>query len=270
MSETLLPQVLLVGCGNMGGALWSGWERSDIAPSVILDRHCASPAPPHRVARTPEEIPAGFRPEFVVLAVKPGGAEQAVAAVAPWLEGATLLSVMAGRRCGGLRAAARAAGHDAPVIRAMPNMPSSIGRGVTGVYAEPEIGLVRTMQAEALMRAVGQVAWVEREEQLDLVTALSGSGPAYVYLLAELLEQIGVTHGLPPDTARLLARGTVAGAGAVLDASATDAATLRRNVTSPNGTTAAALNVLMQPDAWPDSLARAIAAATARAAELAR
>jgi len=268
-----LPSVLLVGCGNMGGALWAGWASAGIAPSVILDRHCPAPDAPHRIARVPAEIPADFRPDFVVLAVKPGVADKAIASVAPWLGGATILSVMAGRQCSGLAAAATAPGADpalVPVIRSMPNMPSAIGKGMTGVFAGPAVSARARARATALLEAVGAVAWVEDEGQIDLVTAISGSGPAYVYLLAELMEQAGIGSGLPAPVARKLARATVAGSGAILEASDLDSAILRRNVTSPGGTTAAALDVLMAPGNWPEAIGLAIDAAARRARELAR
>lgn len=267
--KTVLPSVLLVGCGNMGGALWAGWERSGIAPSVILDRHCPAPPSPHRIARTPDDIPPDFQPDFIVLAVKPAKAEDAIATIAPWLAGTTLLSVMAGRQCSSLASAASATGTPTPIIRSMPNMPSAIGKGVTGAYSDASLPPEVRRQASALLEAVGSVAWVETEEQIDLVTAVSGSGPAYVYLLAELMEQAGIAKGLPPKVARLLARGTVEGAGAVLGTNPQDSATLRRNVTSPNGTTAAALDVLMTKDRWPEAITMAIDAAARRARELA-
>lgn len=264
------PALLLVGCGNMGGALWDGWRSDAIAPSVVLDRHRAFVPAPHHLARTPQDIPPDFRPDFVVLAVKPAKAEDAIASISSCLDGTTLLSVMAGRSCASLREAAARHGATVSVVRAMPNTPASIGQGVTGIFADHDVSPTRREQAVSLLRAVGGVAPVTRERQLDLVTAISGSGPAYVFLLAELLEKAGIDRGLPPETARLLARGTVSGAGALLAASSAESRVLRENVTSPNGTTARALSCLMAPNAWPASIDEAITAAAERAAELAR
>ncbi|AQS88092.1 pyrroline-5-carboxylate reductase [Neoasaia chiangmaiensis] len=270
MTDPVLPRVLLVGRGKMGGALWSGWLRKGLAPSVVLDRHGTAVPAPHRVAKTPADIPQDFQPDFIILAVKPVAAADAIAAIAPWLPGAVLISVMAGRTVAGLRDIAGRSGCRPPVLRAMPNTPAEIGQGITGAYASDDVSPARRAQAEALLSAVGAVAWVTDEAQIDIVTAISGSGPAYVFLLAELLEKTGLAHGLPAQTARLLARGTVSGAGALLAVSPEESDTLRRNVTSPNGTTAAALSVLMTSEAWPKTIDQAISAAAARARELAQ
>jgi pyrroline-5-carboxylate reductase len=163
----------------------------------------------------------------------------------------------------------RLLGPVAKVVRAMPNTPAAIRQGVTVACAGSGVSQDQRGLCERLLAAVGDVAWVEDEALLDAVTAVSGSGPAYVFLLAELMERAAVEQGLPPDLARLLARRTVAGSGALLAASAEDAAALRRAVTSPKGTTERALDVLMAEDAWPAVVSRAIAAATARSRELA-
>jgi pyrroline-5-carboxylate reductase len=177
-----------------------------------------------------------------------------------------MLSIMAGRTIGGLRTLL---GENAAIVRAMPNTPAAVRQGVTVACPGPGVSQDRRDLCDTLLSAVGAVAWVEDEALIDPVTAVSGSGPAYVFLLAELMEQAGIEQGLPPDLARLLARRTVSGAGALLEASGEDAAALRRAVTSPKGTTERALSVLMDPEAWPAAISRAIAAATQRSRELA-
>ncbi|AOX20689.1 pyrroline-5-carboxylate reductase [Kozakia baliensis] len=264
----MLPSVLLVGCGNMGGALWNGWLREGLAPSVVVDRHLESVPTPHRLVRKAEDIPADFHPHFIVLAVKPAGMETTIAALAPWLPGSLLVSMLAGRTGASLKAACEKAGKVIPVIRAMPNTPSAIGKGVTGAFSEDIDDSQRT-ECTHLLAAVGKVAWVENEEQLVALTTISGCGPAYVFLLAELLEREGQRHGLSHELARMLARETIAGSGALLAMSPEESATLRKNVTSPNGVTAKALEVLMAADAWPQTLERAIDQAAQRARELA-
>jgi pyrroline-5-carboxylate reductase len=154
-------------------------------------------------------------------------------------------------------------------VRAMPNTPAAVRQGITVGFAGPGVTAAQRALCDQLLTAVGAVAWVEDEALIDPVTAVSGGGPAYVFLLAELLEQAAIEQGIPPGLARLMARQTVAGSGALLAASTQDAADLRRAVTSPNGTTERALAVLMDQAAWPASISRAIAAATARSRELA-
>jgi pyrroline-5-carboxylate reductase len=157
----------------------------------------------------------------------------------------------------------------AALVRAMPNTPAAIGRGITVAVANAGVSDAQRALVDALLSAVGAVEWVADEALMDAVTALSGSGPAYVFLLAETMAQAGVAAGLPPALAATLARATVAGAGELLHRSPLDAATLRQNVTSPGGTTAAALDVLMAKDGLAPLMRRAIAAATARSRELA-
>ena len=151
----------------------------------------------------------------------------------------------------------------------MPNTPAAVRQGITVACAGEGVSAGQRGLCDTLLQAIGAVAWVEDEGLLDPVTAVSGGGPAYVFLLAELLEAAAVEQGVPAELARLMARQTVAGSGALLAASSEDAATLRRAVTSPNGTTERALAVLMAQDAWPEAISRAIAAATARSRELA-
>ncbi|MDQ2803112.1 MAG: pyrroline-5-carboxylate reductase, partial [Pseudomonadota bacterium] len=175
------------------------------------------------------------------------------------------LSIMAGRTLAGLATALPGA----TLVRAMPNTPAAIGQGMSVACAGPGVSDAGRSLCDTLLGAVGEVAWVEDEALLDAVTAVSGSGPAYVFLLAELLEQAGTEQGLPPDLARRLARATLFGAGALLAATEEDAAALRQAVTSPGGTTQAALTVLMTENAWPVLVSKAVAAAANRSRELA-
>ena len=250
----------------MGSALLAGWQADGLSPSMVIDPAGTVPPAPHRAVPDASALPGDFRPAAVVMAVKPQRADEAMRAVAPWTRKATVLSIMAGRTLGNLRAALPEAG---AIVRAMPNTPAAIGRGISVAVAEPGADTTRRALCTRLLQAAGGLAWTEDEALLDPVTAVSGSGPAYVFLLAELLEQAGVAQGLPPALARRLARETVAGAGALLAASDEDAAALRRAVTSPGGTTEAALAVLMDEAAWPDLLRRAVAAGTARSRALA-
>ncbi len=268
-SVTAIPPILLVGCGRMGGAMLAGWREQGLAASVAVDPAAEAAAladPDLLVVAEAAAIPAGFAPSAIVFAVKPQVATATVAQYAGRFPGAVALSIMAGRTIGGLRALLGAA---APIVRAMPNTPAAVRQGITVACAGAGVSAAQRGLCETLLRAIGAVAWVEDEALLDPVTAVSGSGPAYVFLLAELLEQAAIEQGIPADLARLLARQTVAGSGALLAASPEDAAALRRAVTSPAGTTERALQVLMAPDAWPAALSRAIAAATERSRELA-
>ncbi len=263
-----LPPILLLGAGRMGGAMLAGWREQGLSEAVIID-----PAPGARglagdgviVVADPADVPDGFSPDAVVLAVKPQVAAAAIPGCGRFTRGVVILSIMAGRSIGGIAGLLPGAA----VVRAMPNTPAAIRRGMTVACAGPAVSGEQRGLCDRLLQAIGTVAWVEDEALMDAVTAVSGSGPAYVFLLAELLEQAAVAQGIPGGLARLLARETVAGAGALLAASAEDSAALRRAVTSPGGTTERALAELMAPGAWPDSLARAVAAATARSRELA-
>ena len=219
-----------------------------------------------------DQVPAGFRPAAAVLAIKP----QMAAAVLPALGkllgeggsgegGVVVLSILAGLRAASVSALL---GGMCGVVRAMPNTPASIGQGMTVAFAGPRVSGTQRGLCDALLQASGALAWLDDEELIDAATAVSGCGPAYVFLLAELLEQQGTALGLPPKLARMLARRTVAGAGALLEASAEESAQLRRNVTSPNGVTERALGVLMAADAWPRAVAGALHAAAARSREL--
>lgn len=260
MTET--STILLVGCGKMGGAMRAGWLESGRSVAVVEP---GPSAPPGAVAG-PDALPAGLRPAAVVLAVKPQEAAKVLPAYARFAASAVFLSIMAGRTVGGMRALL---GEGAAVVRAMPNTPAAVRQGITVACPGPGVTAAQRALCTDLLAAIGEVAWVEDEALMDPVTAVSGSGPAYVFLLAEAMEAAGIAQGLPAELARLLARRTVAGSGALLAASAEDAAQLRRNVTSPGGTTAAALAVLMAEDGIPALMRRAVAEATRRSRELA-
>jgi pyrroline-5-carboxylate reductase len=250
----------------MGGAMLAGWRERGLAPSFAVDPTLpASPGPEVTVVADDAGIPPGFAPAAVVLAVKPQSAAEVLPRYARFAAGAVMLSIMAGRTVAGLRALLG----DAAVVRAMPNTPAAVRQGITVAFAGPGVTAPQRELCNILLSAVGAVAWIEDEALIDPVTAVSGGGPAYVFLLAELLERAAVEQGIPPDLARLLARQTVAGSGALLAASPEDAAALRRAVTSPKGTTERALAVLMDENGWPALVSRAVAAATARSRELA-
>ena len=269
MTEQTIPAILLVGCGRMGSAMLSGWREQGLAPSYAVD-----PAPQAAgfagadmtVVTDASAIPAGFAPAAVVLAVKPQSANDTLPAYARFAGKTVFLSIMAGRTIAGIRALI---GEQAAIVRAMPNTPAAVRQGVTVAYPSALVSAEQRALCDRLLQAIGVVAWADDEALLDPVTAVSGSGPAYVFLLAELMEAAAVEQGIPPALARLLARQTVSGSGALLAASPEDAAALRVAVTSPGGTTAEALRVLMEPGAMPKAMSEAIAAATRRSRELA-
>jgi pyrroline-5-carboxylate reductase len=262
--------ILLAGAGKMGGAMLAGWLARGLDASRVA---VIEPSPSDEISAL---VPRGIRlnpsPKDVgavatlVIALKPQTFREAGATLKPLAGSSTLVvSIMAGmtiasisRVCGG------------SVVRAMPNTPAAIGRGITVAVAANNVSANQRAVAEALLRATGSVEWVDDESLMDAVTAVSGSGPAYVFLLAEELARAGVDAGLPQELATKLARETVAGSGELLHRSELSSATLRANVTSPGGTTAAALEVLMGPDGLQSLLTRAVAAATRRSRELAK
>ncbi|HJS87210.1 MAG TPA: pyrroline-5-carboxylate reductase, partial [Acetobacteraceae bacterium] len=215
-----IPPVLLVGCGRMGGAMLAGWRERGLAPSVAVD-----PAPEAArqagadlvVAEQAGGVPAGFTPAAVVLAIKPQNAAETLPLYRRFAGRSVFLSIMAGRTLAGIGALL---GAGAQVVRAMPNTPAAVRQGIT--VACPGAGVTAEQRAlcDRLLQAIGAVAWVDDEALLDPVTAVSGSGPAYVFLLAELLERAAREQGIPAGLARALARQTVAGSGALLAASA--------------------------------------------------
>ncbi len=259
-----IPPVLLVGLGKMGGAMLAGWCAHGLAPSFAVDPTMpASLGDGVMVVASAADLPADFKPAAVIFAVKPQSAPETLPHYARFTD-AVMLSIMAGRNISSLKAVLG----DVAIVRSMPNTPAAIGQGITVACPGPSVTESQRALCDTLLAAVGEVAWVDDESLIDAVTAVSGGGPAYVFLLAELLEQAAIEQGIPPPLARQMARKTVSGSGALLAASSEDAAILRRNVTSPGGTTQQALAVMMEESAWPDTISRAIAAATARSREL--
>jgi len=277
MSEDAAPAaakaetLVLVGCGQMGSAMLRGWLARGAADNFIAIEPAGLPpafANSRNLIWQPaaEELPDGLAPDAVVFAVKP----QIIDAVLPvyrrWVRPQTLfLSIAAGITIGGISRHLA----DAAIIRTMPNTPAAIGRGITVACANPRVTPDQRRLCEALLAAIGESAWVEDEALLDPVTAVSGSGPAYVFLLIEALAAAGERAVLPADLALRLARETVAGAGELARLSPGSPARLREAVTSPGGTTRAALDVLMADDGLAPLLDRAVAAATRRSRELA-
>ena len=273
-SNTALPKSLvLVGAGKMGGAMLRGWLNLGLDAKAVTVIE-PMPAPDmvafaqakgvHFLADATGIAP----PDVLVLAIKPQGFDAAAPALQALISAHTVVvSIMAGKSMGSIAKQLPGAGG---IVRAMPNTPAAVGRGITGATASMGLAEGARLQADALLRAIGQVEWVATEDDIDAVTAVSGSGPAYVFYLVECLADAGIAAGLAPDVAERLARATIEGSGELLFRDAgTPAATLRKNVTSPGGTTAAALDVLMAHDGLAPLMARAIAAAKKRAGELA-
>jgi len=269
LSEINDRGLVLLGCGKMGSALLEGWLARGVPPSAVW---VIDPAPGPRLQALEAEGlhlggPLPDSPAVVLLAVKPQMMSEALPQVAGSGGGGTLfLSIAAGTSLAWFEERLGAA---TPIVRAMPNTPAAIGRGITALIGNAAAGERDLALAEALLAAVGETVLLETEDQIDAVTALSGGGPAYVFHLIECMTEAGAAAGLPPEMALRLARATVAGAGALADASDEPPAQLRVNVTSPGGTTAEALKVLMDPETGlPPLMTRAVAAATARARAL--
>ena len=266
-------RLLLVGCGKMGGAMLSGWvERgADAGDITVIEPHPESAEAARRAygARVLGEPAAltGDAPAVIIFAVKPQTLPDMASAYAPVAaSGAVTLSIAAGRP---IRFFEAALGEGAAIVRSMPNTPAAVGRGITAACANDRVSDAQRELCQRLLSAIGEVVWVEDESLIDAVTAVSGSGPAYVFLLIECMTEAGIAEGLPPDIAARLARATVAGSGELARLSEEDAAQLRVNVTSPGGTTEAALGVLMADDGMASLMKRAIAAAARRSRELA-
>ncbi len=262
--------LVLVGAGKMGCALLDGWLARGLNPKKVA---VLEPQPSKQIKALGKRglrlNPAGKLSEAaaIVVAVKPQTAPEVMPALAPLIGKSTLvLSIMAGRP---LQFLARALGPKAALVRAMPNTPAAIGRGITVALANRNVSPRQRKLAGELLAAAGCVEWIQDEILMDAVTAVSGSGPAYVFLLVEALARAGVAAGLPAELAAVLARETIAGSGELLRRSPLDAATLRQNVTSSGGTTAAALDVLMGAGGLEALMTKAIAAATRRSRELA-
>ncbi|MBO3760990.1 pyrroline-5-carboxylate reductase [Ciceribacter sp. L1K22] len=272
MPSSKSEHVLLVGAGNMGGAMLAGWLKSGIAGGSVT---VIDPGPSEKMqsliadagSSWTTEVPEGLQPAILFLAIKP----QMMETVLPGLRkcvgpDTVVVSVAAGTTIATLERHLGGAG----MVRAMPNTPAMIGRGITGAYANAKVSDSQRDHVHRLLKVSGPVEWLSSEADIDGVTALSGSGPAYVFYLVECMAEAGRKAGLQADLAMRLARETVAGAGELLHQSPDDASRLRQNVTSPGGTTAAALSVLMADDGMQPLFDRAIEAARKRAEELAK
>jgi pyrroline-5-carboxylate reductase len=265
--------LLLVGCGKMGGAMLAGWIASGLNPADVLIQEpypgpeltgfCAANGISLAPTQTLDRAPA-----VMIMAVKPQAMADVFPAIAKRAGPNTItLSIAAGKTIASFAEHLTA---NAAIVRAMPNTPAAISRGMTVLCPNAHVTPAQSALCEQLMSAVGDVGWVADEALMDAVTAVSGSGPAYVFLLAEAMAQAGVNAGLDPELSMQLARATIAGSGELMRQSPDiEAATLRQNVTSPGGTTAAALAVLMAKDGLTPLMDRAIAAAVARGKALA-
>ena len=266
--------ILLAGCGKMGSAMLEGWLERGVHPTdvyAIEPNADTAEALQKRYdinARTSaDDLPAELSPDVVIFAVKPQMMDIAAPDYSRFASPDTVfLSIAAGKTIAYFETIV---GDNAAIVRAMPNTPAAVRRGIT--VACPNSGVSDTQRqfCDELLQAVGDVEWVEDEGLIDAVTALSGGGPAYVFLLAEVMAKAGLEAGLPEALAKRLARVTVSGAGELMHQSLEEPEQLRVNVTSPGGTTAEALRVLMADDGWQPLMTKAIAAATARSKELA-
>ncbi len=264
--------LVLLGAGKMGGAMLDGWLDRGVAPASIV---VVEPSPSsevsqtiaaHRIRHNPDLTGLG-RIEVLVLAIKPQNFDAVLSGLAGLkVHGPLVLSIAAGRTIAGIE---RHFDDGTAVIRAMPNVPAAVGRGITAMVANPQVSADQLALAQALLEAIGEVVTIDDEALMDAVTAVSGSGPAYVFHLAECLAEAGIAAGLPERLATRLARATVSGAGELMRVTGRPAADLREMVTSPKGTTHEALSVLMAADGLKPLLAKAVAAAARRSRELA-
>jgi pyrroline-5-carboxylate reductase len=271
MTLSLAGPLLLVGAGKMGGALLEGWLRQGLDPATVFIQDPA-PRPEVQALAARHNIAAGTAPDLpappsvILLAVKPDLTAKLMPELEPMIgDRSVVLSIAAGRTLASLGLLLPPG---TAIVRAMPNTAAAVGRSITVVCANDAVTQDQRRECSLLLEAVGEVVWIDDESLLDAVTAVSGSGPAYVFLLAECLEQAGSEAGLPHDLAERLARATVAGAGELLRRSDLEPAQLRQNVTSPKGTTAAALEVLMSKGGMKDLFVRAVAAAAKRSRAL--
>ena len=266
--------LVLVGCGKMGGALLRGWLARGVDPKRVtvvdikpigIDDIAAQGV---HVLTQATALPAGLKPAMLLLAVKPQFMDDALPDYRRFGgPEATFLSIAAGKTLAYFK---DRLGAEAEIVRSMPNTPAAVGRGITAIYRDPAVRQERLDLCGELLKACGKIEWVDAEDLLNAVTAVSGGGPAYVFLLIECLAEAARAAGLPADLAMRLARETVSGSGELARVSDESAAQLRQNVTSPKGTTLEALNVLMAPDGLQPLMTKAIAAATRRSRELAQ
>ena len=266
-----MQKLLVIGCGNMGAALAAGFAAAHPSAQVVAldsDPQRARALLPAGVAvavyRQPSEL-AGFRPDTVIFALKPHVLGAALAEFVPLVVGALVISVAAGVSLARL---SELLGGHRRVVRAMPNLPVVVRQGMTTLYGEA-LTAADAAACAAVFSAVGQVAWVDREVQIDVATAIAGSGPAYFFALVEQLALAGAGEGLPPDLARRLAAQTCIGAASLLQHDGRDAAALKAAVCSPRGTTEAGLAAMEMPDGLPRVVAAGVHAAHLRSRELA-
>ena len=261
--------LLLVGCGKMGGAMLSCWLKLDLFKNVFVIEPVNAQGSwdePVQFLKNAADIPSAFTPDVVIFAVKPQTLPDIIADYRRF-KGALFISIAAGKN---LDFFSTHLGHDQAIVRAMPNTPASIGQGATAAVANQNVSTAQRAVTEKILSATGTFCWVKDENLMNAVTALSGSGPAYVFLLIECMTAAGIELGLPPEVAEQLARQTVIGAGALAAHEPhTSATTLRTNVTSPGGTTEAALKILMaDQDGLQKLISRALTAARDRGVEL--
>ncbi len=266
MDDVARGGLVLLGCGKMGSAMLQGWLNRGLPPGSVW---VIDPKPSDWLQSTGVQINTDLpeAPAIVLIAVKPQMMGDALPAIGAMGNGKTLfVSVAAGTP---ISAFENALGCESPIIRAMPNTPAAVGRGITAIIGNAHAKAAHLDMAEELLTAVGQVVRLDSEDQMDAVTGVSGSGPAYVFHMIECLAKAGEAQGLSPDLAMQLAQATVAGAGALAEAAEETPAELRVNVTSPNGTTQAGLEVLMdEQTGLPPLMAKTVAAATTRSKEL--
>ena len=265
--------LLLVGCGKMGGALLRGWLARGIAGKDVF---VVDPAPRGledvqargvTIVTAIDQLPPTMQPGIVLLAIKPQFMDDGLPPYRRFAKpGVAFLSIAAGKTVAYLRGKL---GTDAAIVRSMPNTPAAVGRGMSVILRDPGIPAASLKLCGQLLSAVGKVGWIDEEDQINAVTAVSGGGPAYVYLLIECLAEAARAAGLAPDLAMQLARETVVGSGELAHQSSESAKQLREAVMSPKGTTIEALAVLMAPDGLQPLLTKAIAAATRRGREIA-
>jgi len=271
-SLRLPGSMLLLGCGKMGGAMLRGWLARgvpgnqlfvvDPSPRDLDDVRAAGVT----IVTKPADLPAGFQPAIVLLAIKPQFMDEALPDYRRFAKPDTLfLSIAAGKTLSYLRQQIG----NATIVRAMPNTPAAVGRGVSVIVRQSGVSDVQLNLCADLLSAVGEIAWVDDEDLINAVTAVSGGGPAYVFLLIECLAEAGRQAGLPAEMAMQIARSTVCGSGELAYQSSESAEALRKAVMSPKGTTEQAIGVLMAEDGLQPLMTRAIAAATRRSRELA-
>lgn len=257
--------ILLVGAGRMGGAMLQGWLKQGLAPIVAVE---TNPSPQLKAlgVRIVPEIPDG-KVRACVIALKPQVLRSEAVRLKPIADGgAPMISIAAGTS---IKTLVKAWGRKAHILRAMPNTPGAIGRGITAIFQGPNASAADCKLAEKLLMPLGRTLWVNKEKLIDVTTAVSGSGPAYVFLMVEALADAAQQQGMPRAEAEALARATITGAGALLDADPRPPAELRRDVTSPGGTTEAALKILVGAKGLNGLISKAVAAANKRAGELA-